>query len=117
MIDLVSNDVQRMEEEAVKWIFALAFAPLYLVVFLVVPVYFIGWQTVMGAIFLYVLVPCFAGLSFVSAALRLRTAAVSDRRLSLMNQVVSGIRAIKAHAWEDEYRKKIRLTRRYSNLN
>ena len=66
----------------------------------------------MGVIFLCLLAPYFAGLSYAGAALRLRTAAVSDRRISLMNQVVSGIRAIKTHAWENEYREKIKNTRR-----
>ena len=73
----------------------------------------IGWQALMGIIFLCLLLPYFAGLSYAGAALRLRTAAVSDCRISLMNQVVSGIRAIKTHAWEDEYRERIKDTRRY----
>ncbi len=67
----------------------------------------------MGVLFLCLLVPYFAGLSYAGAALRLRTAAVSDRRISLMNQIVSGIRAIKTQAWEDEYQEKIKHTRRW----
>ena len=63
-------------------------------------------------IFMLFLLPYFAVMSYFSAKLRLRTAAVSDQRISLMNQVVSGIRAIKTHAWEDEYREKIKHTRR-----
>ena len=112
IIDLISNDVQRLEQEVVKLIF-LEFACLpELVVVSLLLVYFIGWQALMGVFFLYLLVPYFAGLSFVSAELRLRTAVVSDRRISLMNQVVSGIRAIKTHAWEDGYREKIHHVRR-----
>ena len=75
-------------------------------------VYLIGWQSLMGVFFLCLLVPYFAGISYVSAELRQRTAVVSDKRISLMNQVVSGIRAIKTRAWEDEYRRKIQHTRR-----
>ena len=112
VVDLTSNDVQRIEQETVQTFLYGPFASLKLVLTLVLLVYFIGWQTVMGAIFLYLLVPYYAGLSYVGAALRLHTAAVSDRRISLMDQVVSGIRAIKTHAWEDEYREKIKHTRR-----
>ena len=59
-----------------------------------------------GGIFL--MFPCaiFLWFSYIYAAQRLRAAAVSDRRISLMNQVVSGVRAIKTRGWEDEYRKK-----------
>ncbi len=94
------------------WISASAFVFFNLVVIAVLLPYLIGWQALMGVIFLCLLVPYFAGLSYLSAALRLCIAAVSDRRIALMNQLVSGIRAIKTHAWEDEYREKIKHTRR-----
>ena len=112
VIDLVTNDVQRLEEEVIMWFFFGALAFIDIVVAAPLLVYFIGWQALMGVIFLCLLAPYFAGLSYAGAALRLRTAAVSDRRISLMNQVVSGIRAIKTHAWENEYREKIKNTRR-----
>ena len=112
VIDLISNDVQRLEDEAVKLVFSGAFTSLELVSITVVLSSLIGWQAVMSVLFLCCLVPYFAGLSTASAKLRLRTAAESDRRISLMNQVVSGIRAIKTHAWEGEYREKIKSARR-----
>ena len=112
VIDLVTNDVQRLEEEVIMWFFFGALAFIDIAVAAPLLVYFIGWQALMGVIFLCLLAPYFAGLSYAGAALRLRTAAVSDRRISLMNQVVSGIRAIKTHAWENEYREKIKNTRR-----
>ena len=112
VIDLVSNDVQRLEGEVVKNSFYAAFSCLDIVVVTVLLVCLIGWQTIMGVIFLCFLLPYFVELSSIGAALRLRTAVMSDRRISLMNQVVSGIRAIKTHAWEDEYREKIKNIRR-----
>ena len=112
VIDLVSNDVQRLEQEIVMWLFQGGFAIIEIVVVAFLLSYLIGWQTIMGVIFLCFLVPYFAGLSCAGAALRLRTAVMSDRRISLMNQAVSGIRAIKTHAWEDEYRERIKNIRR-----
>ena len=61
---------------------------------------------------LCLLLPYYAEMSSVNAALRLRSAAESDMRISLTNQVVSGIRGIKARAWEDEFREKIKHTRK-----
>ncbi|XP_078361814.1 ATP-binding cassette subfamily C member 4-like [Oculina patagonica] len=112
VIDLVSNDVQRLDESTVKMFFAAVVTPFVLVPVIALLLVFIGWQAVMGVIFFYFLVPYFVVLSYAGAKLRKRTAAESDRRISLMNEVVSGIRAIKTHAWEDEYRKKIKDTRR-----
>ena len=94
------------------WLYQLFPSCLGLVMIAVLLVHLIGWQSLMGVFFLCLLVPYFAGISYVSAALRLRTAVVSDRRISLMNQVVTGIRAIKTRAWEDEYRRKIQHIRR-----
>ena len=112
VIDLISNDVQRIEGETVKWVFLTAFAIVEVLVIPVLLVYLIGWQALMGVIVLCLLIPYFAGLSYVNGVLRLRTAAASGRRLSLINQVIAGIRAIKTHACENEYRTRIKCTRR-----
>ena len=101
-----------MEEETIKFFFLTPFAVLSYPGTIFLIYYLIGWQAVMGVFLLCILMPCFAILSYANAKLRLRTATVSDKRISLMNQVVSGIRAIKTHAWEDEYRRKIEDIRR-----
>ena len=116
MVDLVSNDVQRLEGETIKWIFFGFFTLIELLFIPFLMVYFIGWQSLMGVLFLYLLLPYFVLLSKGGAVLRLRTAAVSDQRISIMNQVVLGIRAIKMHAWEDEYRQQIKKSRRYLKI-
>ena len=112
VIDLVSNDVQRLEADTVRLFLVLPFSILQFVVISFLLVHFIGWQTSMGILFLCLLLPYLGGLSSVGAALRSCTAAVSDRRISLINQVISGIRAIKSYAWEKEYRQKIGNIRR-----
>ena len=112
VIDLVSNDVQRLDEHTIKFFFAATLTPFVLVATMVLLVVSVGWQAVMGVAFFCLLVPYFVGLSYIGAELRKGTVAESDRRISLLNEVVSGIRAIKTHAWEDEYRKKIKITRR-----
>lgn len=111
VIDLVSNDVQRIEDATV-WFFPIVSLSLEIILATVLLLYVIGWQALMGVTFLCILIPYYSELSSVSAALRLRTAAESDQRISLMTQVLSGIRTIKAHAWEDQYREKIKCTRR-----
>ena len=110
VIDLVSNDVQRMEDT--KWPFRFVTSAIDAIVVAALLWYLIGWQALLGVVFLIFLVPYYALLSFAAGALRLRTATVSDRRISLMNEILSGIRAIKTHAWENEYRKKMNETRR-----
>ena len=112
VIDLVSNDVQRLEEYTIRSSCLSFLTPFVLVAVTVLLVVFVGWQAIMGVLFFCFLVPYFVGLSYAGAMLRKRTAKESDKRISLMNEVVSGIRAIKTHGWEDDYRKKIKTTRR-----
>ena len=113
VIDLVSNDVQRLEDHTVLWgISALLDFFLLVPIIVVLLVYSIGWQALMGVTYLFLLVPYFTGLSYVFAVLRLKTAASSDKRISLLNQVISGIRAIKTQALEDKFREKIKSVRR-----
>ena len=101
-----------MEEETVKFfVVAVSAVPAYAgAIFLIYNL--IGWQAVTGVFFLCILMPYYAVLSYANAKLRLRTATVSDQRISLMNQVVSGIRAVKMRAWEDEYGREIKRVRR-----
>lgn len=115
VINLVSNDVQRLEWDTVRNFFfgVISFLELLAGTFLLV--YLIGWQTLMGVIFIFLLLPYFGSLSFASASLRLRSAEASDKRISLINQVIAGIRAIKINAWEDVFREKIKDTRRQEN--
>ena len=87
-----------MEEETVTLFFSAAFAvPAYAgAIFLIYNL--IGWQAVTGVFFLCILMLYFAVLSYANTKLRLGTATVSDQRISLMNQVVSGIGTVKMHA-------------------
>ena len=112
VIDLVSNDVQRLEADTVKLFLNIPFCILQLVMVSSLLLHFIGWQSTIGITLLCILLPCFGGLSYAGADLRFRTAAVSDHRISLISQVISGIRAIKSYAWEEEYQQKIRNVRR-----
>lgn len=112
VIDLVSNDVQRIEGDTFQLFFLGIRSIVELLIVTFFLVYLIGWQAVMGIILLCMCLPYVAGLSYAGAVLRLRTAAVTDHRITLINQVVSGIRAIKSNVWEDEYRGKIKNVRR-----
>ena len=46
------------------------------------------------------------------ALLRLQTAKVTDRRLGIVNAVVSGIRTVKMYTWERPFQERIHRIRR-----
>ena len=110
-MSLISNDVQRIEQ-APKALIHLLFAILDLIVCPCLLWYFVGWYALVGFAFLLVLAIFTGFLAHISGKLRKKTAAVTDRRILLMNEVVSAIRALKTNAWEWVYRDKIREIRR-----
>lgn len=99
VIDLVSNDLQRMEQAA-RQFFRVLIAIFDVCVAVPLLWHFIGWQALMSLIFLFLLVPFGGLLSYLAGKLRLKTAAVSDRRINLMAEIVARIREVKMHALE-----------------
>ena len=111
VIDLVSNDVKRVEM-APKFLALSSLSLVELPVTLVLLLYLIGWQSLLSVLLIMAAVPCIFRLSHICALLRRKTAEQSDRRLLLMNELLSAIRAVKAHAWEINYQEKVRRIRR-----
>ena len=47
------------------------------------------------------------GLAALTSVLRLRVVRVTDKRVTLMNEVIGAMGLIKMYAWEDPFRKRI----------
>ena len=111
VMDLVSNDVQRIEELPFRF-FRIWLSLFDVGVTACLMWYFVGWQALVGLAFMLLLVPFFGYLSHISGKLRKKTAALTDRRVLLMTEIVSAIRVVKINAWEWIYRDKTRDIRR-----
>lgn len=111
MIDLISNDLQRIESVPLKLTYIMALlVDIPLIVCLMV--YMIGWQALTGVLFLLTATAFMLTVSSFCGKIRRQIAELSDRRIALMDEVVTGIRLIKTHAWEDIYREKVKELRR-----
>lgn len=111
VINLVSNDIQRLDL-ATQNLFASLRSPFDLVVLGILLWTLIGWQAVTGLAFALILIPYEAEMTGWVAKLRMQAARVTDKRLAVMNEIVSGIRAVKMYAWEWPYRDAVRAIRR-----
>ena len=49
----------------------------------------------------------------VNGPIRFKSALVTDKRVRIMNEVISGIRVIKMYAWENAFNRLISKLRRY----
>ena len=73
----------------------------------------IGWQTIGGIIFAIILITYQTALGKLFKILQDRVARLTDKRLQLVYDVISGIRVLKMNAWEWCFRDLVYGVRRY----
>ena len=73
----------------------------------------IGWQTIGGMIFAIILIAYQTALGKLFKLLQDRVARLTDKRLQLVYDVISGIRVLKMNAWEWCFRDLVHGVRRY----
>ena len=112
IINLVSNDAQKIEKSLYSVGYMLL-APLEIMISLLILWHLIGWKALVGAAFLIVLVACQMLMARKAAKLREKAATFTDKRLVVMNEIISGIRAVKMHVWEWNFMDIVRNLRRY----
>ena len=111
-INLVSNDAQKLEK--VLWaIFKILFAPLEVLASCIILWLLIGWRALAGVAFYVMAIVYVTVASHQTKHLRVKSAAATDKRLEVMNEILSGIRAVKIYAWEMNFTEAIKQLRRY----
>ena len=96
---MVSNDAQKVEK-FLKDLGMIMSVPLELTISLVILWYLVGWEAFIGAAFFFILMAVQVVMARKAANLRYKAAAFTDQRLAVMNEIISGIRAVKMYAWE-----------------
>ena len=112
---MVSNDAARLEKAALAlgWLFS---APLEIGASVCLLWLLIGWQALFGAVLFLVLSVYVTLMGRASARLQARAAAMTDKRLALISESISGIQTVKMAAWEDIFRSRIKNLRKYVYL-
>lgn len=94
-INLVSNDAQKIEKSLNQVGYMLS-APLELIIGLVILWYLIGWEALVGAVIFFILVAFQMLMARKAAKLRKMAAAFTDKRLVVMNEIIT--------VWEWKFR-------------
>ena len=66
----------------------------------------------MGVLLLLAIAPYVISIASLLAKMRRQIAEVSDKRVLLIDELVSGIRVLKSHGWEETYRERVKELRR-----
>ena len=111
-INLVSNDAQAIEEISIP-LFEFPFVPLDMVASMVLLWYLVAWQALIGASFFLLVVAYGSFAAHKAGKVRHQSAAVTDKRLKIMKEIITGIRVVKMYAWEWNFTDLVAQIRRF----
>ncbi|XP_014296340.1 probable multidrug resistance-associated protein lethal(2)03659 [Microplitis demolitor] len=111
VVNLLSNDVNKIDP-AVIFFHYLWIGPVGTVIMTYLMYQEVGVAAIIGVASLLMFIPLQVWLGKKSSILRLRTAILTDERIRLTNEIISGIQAIKMYAWEHPFSNFIEVARK-----
>ena len=110
VINLIASDLQRFEPVVEKMVLIFGVL-LNCVTYSSLVFYLFGWKVMPGILFLLILPIYYSLAGRLCVTLRSKISLVADERVSLMNSIISGIRAVKMYAWEWSFLQRVLQTR------
>ena len=83
--------------------FTFFLVPLDIAASMVLVWYLVAWQALIGASFFLLVVAYGSYAAHKAGKVRHQSAAVTDKRLEIMKEIVTGIRVVKMYAWEGNF--------------
>ncbi|KAJ7392175.1 hypothetical protein OS493_013547 [Desmophyllum pertusum] len=98
-INLVSNDAQAIEQLGYA-VYTFSFSVLDITASMALLWYLVAWQALIGASFFLAVVAYGSFSAHKAGKVRHQSAAITDKRLEIMKDIITGIRVVKMYAWE-----------------
>ncbi|XP_044750890.1 probable multidrug resistance-associated protein lethal(2)03659 isoform X2 [Coccinella septempunctata] len=111
IVTLLSNDV-RIFDYVMLEVCLLVIAPSELIADSILLYFLLGKTALVGIAFVILFIPLQMFNGKLSATYRLKIAKKTDKRILLMNEIISGIRVIKMYTWEKPFSKLVEFARR-----
>ncbi|KAH8334643.1 hypothetical protein KR059_012695, partial [Drosophila kikkawai] len=99
VVNLISNDISRLDSTIFHAHF-LWIGPLQTIIVTYLMYLQIGISAVFGVAFMLFFIPLQLYMGKKTSELRLKAALRTDKRMRMMNEIISGIQVIKMYAWE-----------------
>ena len=110
IINMFSNDTRQVQG-FLNFANNVAIAPLQIIITLYLIFREVGVATFAGLGYMIIIAPLNSVVFGYLSKIRLKKVAETDKRVKLMNEILSGIRVIKYYAWETAFKKKIDAVR------
>ena len=102
ILNLVSNDVYKLEFGVVYWNF-LWIAPIITVISLIISVIYIGPINLIGFAYITLLTLMQIVAGYIFGRFGNLKSITADKRINLMDQIIRGMRVIKLYVWEKSF--------------
>ena len=112
IINHISNDARKFDR-AFFQIHYLWLGPITLIVVTILALKLVGWPALLASGYVLLLIPSSILMGKQFGRTFLKVTHITDQRVRVTGEAVSGIRAIKMYAWEIPLSKMIKLIRRY----
>uniref|UniRef100_A0A3Q4MCU7 ATP-binding cassette sub-family C member 5 n=1 Tax=Neolamprologus brichardi TaxID=32507 RepID=A0A3Q4MCU7_NEOBR len=106
MINVLTNDGQRMFEAVLFGSFVLS-SPVLYVLCIVYACYILGYTALTGVFTYLILIPVQIFMAKLINKFRWKSLLLTDSRVRTMNEILNSIKLIKMYAWEDSFEKTI----------
>ena len=112
IVNIATNDVERFLLASL-FVSYIIWAPLQSIAILGLGWHVIGWAFAAGfGMLVFLFVPLQLWLSKKFAFMRSKIAAITDERVTLVSQAISGVRVMKMSGWEDNFEERIATIRK-----
>ncbi|XP_019860364.1 PREDICTED: multidrug resistance-associated protein 4-like [Amphimedon queenslandica] len=99
IVNLASNDVHKFDQAFLMYHY-LWIGPLHVILTTYLMFLEVQWSAFIATALLVLQIPLQSVLAKVFTKIKLKAARLTDKRVKVMNEVISGIRVIKMYAWE-----------------
>ena len=111
IINLASNDVYKFDLGVLFWNF-FWISPIIATMCTAILLVYIGPVGLLGVLYILLHAPLQVGIGFVFGHFRRLQSLTADKRITLMDQIIHGIRVIKFYVWESSFIRLINRIRR-----
>ena len=112
IINILSNDARKFDKAFYQFHF-MWIGPITLPIVTILTWRMVGWPALLASGYILLLIPSSLLLGRLVGKVFLKITRLTDQRVRLTGEAVSGVRAIKMYAWELPVAKMIKLIRRY----
>ncbi|XP_069952910.1 ATP-binding cassette sub-family C member 12 isoform X2 [Cherax quadricarinatus] len=106
IVNFSNNDMERLFEACISCVFITAM-PVIFTMSVAYCVYILGPWSLLGQGIYILFYPIMGAIAKAQSSIRVETVKVTDKRVTLMSEILNSMRLIKMYSWEDSFAKKI----------